>query len=151
MSIIQQIIFTVESQLQSLEKVLANFEKCYQPEISKQDWLECQLVLAEGFTNAVRHAHKNLAMETSIEINITLFSYKVEIKIWDYGEPFDLLEYSQKCSLSENSLSSGGRGVFLMQKIATHLSYKCLPDQRNCLVIVKQFSYPWANTILNYH
>ncbi len=151
MSIIQQVTFTVESQLQSLEQVLANLEQCYQPWISRQDWLGCQLILAEGFTNAVRHAHKNLAVENFVEINITLFSYEVEIKIWDYGEPFDLLQYSQKFSSSENFLSSGGRGLFLMQKIATHLSYDRLSDQRNCLVIVKQFSYSWANAILNYH
>jgi serine/threonine-protein kinase RsbW len=45
--------------------------------------------VVEGFTNAVRHAHKNLPIETPIELEITVFNERVEIKIWDGGKPFD--------------------------------------------------------------
>jgi len=45
--------------------------------------------VSEAFTNAVRHAHKNLPRETLFELEITVFNERLEIKIWDWGEPFD--------------------------------------------------------------
>jgi serine/threonine-protein kinase RsbW len=45
--------------------------------------------VSEAFTNAVRHAHKNLPRETPFELEITVFNERLEIKIWDWGEPFD--------------------------------------------------------------
>ncbi|MEG4252825.1 ATP-binding protein [Microcoleus sp. Pol10D4] len=51
---------------------------------------QCKLATIEGFTNAVRHAHKNLPIETPINLEITVFSERLEVKIWDMGEPFDL-------------------------------------------------------------
>ena len=50
---------------------------------------QCKLAVVEGFTNAVRHAHKNLPRETPIELEITVFNERLEIKIWDRGKPFD--------------------------------------------------------------
>jgi len=51
---------------------------------------QCQLVVSEAFTNAVRHAHNNLPRETPIELEITVFNERLKIKTWDWGEPFDL-------------------------------------------------------------
>ena len=50
---------------------------------------QCKLAVVEGFTNAVRHAHKNLPRETPIDLEITVFNERLEIKIWDRGKPFD--------------------------------------------------------------
>jgi len=50
---------------------------------------KCILAVSEAFTNAVRHAHKNLPIETPFELEITVFNERLEIKIWDWGEPFD--------------------------------------------------------------
>ena len=52
--------------------------------------MQGQLAVAEGFTNAVRHAHKGLPLETPIKLEVTVFNERLEIKIWDYGQPFDL-------------------------------------------------------------
>ncbi|MEG4108869.1 ATP-binding protein [Microcoleus sp. S13_C5] len=51
---------------------------------------QSKLAVIEGFTNAVRHAHKNLPLETPIEIEIRVFNEHLEVKIWDWGEPFDI-------------------------------------------------------------
>ncbi|UNU26003.1 ATP-binding protein [Microcoleus vaginatus] len=51
---------------------------------------QCKLAVIEGFTNAVRHAHKNLPLETPIELEIRIFNEHLEVKIWDWGEPFDI-------------------------------------------------------------
>jgi len=45
--------------------------------------------VSQALTNAVRHAHKNLPRETPIELEITVFNERLEIKIWDREEPFD--------------------------------------------------------------
>jgi len=44
----------------------------------------------EGFTNAVRHAHKNLPLETPIELEVMVLNEHLEVKILDWGEPFDI-------------------------------------------------------------
>ncbi len=51
---------------------------------------QCQIALAEGFTNAVRHAHRALPKLTPIEVSFALWSDYLEIRICDRGEPFDL-------------------------------------------------------------
>ena len=135
---IQKINLQVNTDLQELERVLEWFNQLEDIPISQQVWAQCQLVLAEGFTNAVRHAHKNLPLETPIELEVIVFSQSLEIKIWDYGQPFDL---ETKLSTLENSyqdlLAEGGRGLIFMKKLADCVSYTRTAEERNCLVIVK--------------
>jgi serine/threonine-protein kinase RsbW len=135
---IQKINLQVNTDLQELERVLEWFNQLEHLPISQQVWAQCQLVLAEGFTNAVRHAHKNLPWETPIELEVIVFSQSLEIKIWDYGQPFDL---ETKLSTLENSeqdlLAEGGRGLIFMKKLAACVSYTRTSEERNCLVIVK--------------
>ncbi|MEG4110804.1 MULTISPECIES: ATP-binding protein [unclassified Microcoleus] len=52
-------------------------------------WWNLQLALAEGFTNAVRHAHKNLPAETPVQLEIRVFNGRWELKVWDCGPCFD--------------------------------------------------------------
>jgi serine/threonine-protein kinase RsbW len=42
---------------------------------------QCKLAVSEAFTNAVRHAHKNLPRETPIELEITVVNEGLELKI----------------------------------------------------------------------
>ena len=46
-------------------------------------WLQCQLALIEGFTNAIRHAHAGMAADTPIRIQVTV-SHQ-DINIWILG------------------------------------------------------------------
>ena len=73
---------------------------------------QCKLAVVEGFTNAVRHAHKNLPRETPIELEITVFNERLEIKIWDRGKPFDF-KAKLKEELPEKSPFSLSEGNFL--------------------------------------
>ena len=140
MKINQQTLFRVKSDLRSLEGVLFHFGQIYQSWIPKKDWLQCQLALVEGFTNAVRHAHKMISSEVLIEIQLTLTEESLEIKIWDYGPPFNLEIFIQNLRENKDNESEGGRGVQILQKISNHLSYIRTNDNRNCLLIIKQFS-----------
>ena len=141
MRVLKKTYFQVSSDLESLDKVLSKFNKVKQSIIPKTDWLQCRLALAEAFTNAVRHAHKDITTEIQIEIEIILLQESIEMRIWDYGPPFDLEEAMvQNLSQPKNSYAGSGRGIEILSKIADHLSYVRTDDNRNCLLIIKNFS-----------
>lgn len=132
----QQKYFQVKSDLIYLKEVLRQFESIRQKWVTQKDWLLCQLALAEAFTNAVRHAHKNKPSETPIDIEIKVTEEEINIKMWDYGQPFELTSVLKPTS-SRRNLASGGRGIEILLKIADELKYNRLPDNRNCLLIKK--------------
>ena len=117
---------------------MAGFEQLNQPFIPRKVWLQCQLALAEGFTNAVRHAHKNLPPETPISVEIALFEEYLEIRVWDRGHPFDLEQRLRNLEHKVDDQAGGGRGIVILQKIADFLSYTRSGD-RNCLLIRKNY------------
>ncbi len=127
------------SDLGENDKVLLWFEQLHQPPIPKKVWLECELALAEAFTNATRHAHKYLPRETPINIEVTIYTDQMEISIWDYGQPFDLLEWLKQQPTQTDIFAGGGRGIKLMYAIADDISYTRTSDNRNCLLIVKKY------------
>lgn len=92
------------------------------------------IALTEGFTNAVRHAHAGLPPETTIKIDLSFGRDRIEIRILDYGKPFDpeLLEEPQPGELCES-----GYGWFLLRRLADQVTYQRLQDGRNCLSIVQ--------------
>jgi serine/threonine-protein kinase RsbW len=138
--------FKVKGDLKALDKLLRHFDRLYQTWIPKKDWLQCQLALAEGFTNAVRHAHKNLPAEILIEVEIILTQQEMEVRIWDCGPPFDLDEFLENVAQRNDQLAGHGQGLLILQKIAAHLSYSRTEDDRNCLLIVKRFCPESPNT-----
>ncbi|HEY9637179.1 MAG TPA: anti-sigma regulatory factor [Coleofasciculaceae cyanobacterium] len=129
----------VPTDLKALDQVLLWFDQHYQPSIPKKVWLQCQLALAEGFTNAVRHAHKGLSTDVPIEIEVTLYPQRIEMRIWDHGAPFDLEQRIQNLDQKLDNLAGGGRGIAILQKIADQLSYARTEDNRNCLLVVKHY------------
>jgi serine/threonine-protein kinase RsbW len=129
----------VPTDLKALDEVLLWFDQHYQPSIPKKVWLQCQLALAEGFTNAVRHAHKGFSSDVPIEIEVTLSSQCLEMRIWDKGPPFDLEQQLQKLDRNLDQWSGGGRGIAILHKIADKLTYTRTDDNRNCLLMVKHY------------
>lgn len=133
----------VSSNLREIDQVLLWFEQLHQKPIPKTVWLQCELALAEAFTNAVRHAHDGLPMETPIDIEVTIYTDHAEIRIWDHGPEFDLAEWLREHPTSMNDRVSrgqpGGLGIKLIYAIANHVSYEPTPDRRNCLSISKNY------------
>lgn len=123
--------------LKALDRVLSWFEQLYEPSIPKKVWLQCQLALAEGFTNAVRHAHKDLSPNVPIDIEVTLSANCLELRVWDRGPSFDLEQRLQNVDQTVDVTAGGGRGIAILQKIADKLSYTRTDDNRNCLLIMK--------------
>lgn len=130
---------TVRSEISVLEKVQDWFRQFCLPNLSQDFWLKQQLdplhlVLTEGVSNAVRHAHQELPADTEIDIDLALWEDRMEIRVWDHGEPFD------PSSIEEPELGVprlGGYGWFLMRRLSDQVSYERWQDGRNCLVIVK--------------
>lgn len=92
------------------------------------------LALTEGFTNAVRHAHAHLPPETGIDIDLALGTDRVEIRIWDYGDPFNPELLTEPLP---GELLDSGYGWFLLRRLADKVTYQRAQDGRNCLSIVK--------------
>jgi len=127
------------SDLQALDQILLWFDQLNQPSIPRKVWLQCQLALAEGFTNAVRHAHKNLSGDLSVDIEVTIAPQCLELRIWDCGPPFDLEGRLQNLQHQVDTRATGGRGLAILQKISDHLSYTRTDDNRNCLLVAKSY------------
>lgn len=123
----------------ALDPVLSWFAQLYEQRIPTSVWIRCQLALAEGFTNAVRHAHQGKQPDLPVDIEVTVCTESVEIKIWDSGATFDL-ERKIKDMSEIDPEASGGRGLKLMKDIADSLSYTRTADDRNCLSIVKNYT-----------
>jgi len=108
---LHKINIQVNSELQAVTQVLWWVEQLEPLGIPETVLQLCKLAAIEGFTNAVRHAHKNLSVETpKIELAIAVFNERLEIEIWDWGKPFDLKtklkeELPEKTLFSWNDLS----------------------------------------------
>ena len=126
----------VNTDLRALTQVLDWLDQLHCEGVPNEIWLQCQLAIAEGFTNAVRHAHRDRALETPIRLEITVSASYLEISIWDQGPPFDLDRQLEHLPPS-NSEAEGGRGLVLIQKIADDLSYERIEGGYNRLRIRK--------------
>lgn len=135
---LQQDHLTVKSDLTVLNQVQEWFKLFCLQNSAKSLWLESQLyplnlALAEGFTNAVRHAHHKLPSETAIEIQLSLWDDRIEIRIWDQGQPFDPNNLEEP---KPGTLRKGGYGWFLLRRLADQVLYERIGG-KNCLLIVK--------------
>jgi len=129
----------VDSRLETLNDIQAWFERWYRSLGPEFKWVHCNsdrlnIAVAEGFTNAVRHAHAHLSLETPIKIEVKLVGDRLKILIWDYGQPFDpnQLQEPKPGSL----LCHGGYGWFLLRRAVDQVTYERQGEQ-NCLEITQ--------------
>lgn len=137
------------SNLEIIDKVLSWFDRQYPepsgdisslPDIPALFWQQCKLALVEGFTNAVRHAHKNYEREAPpVEVEVNLLSERLELRIWDRGKAFDFEETLQQKFQEVDNHTEGGRGLILLHKMADMLTYERVTNDRNCLLFVKYY------------
>ncbi|PSN12193.1 anti-sigma regulatory factor [filamentous cyanobacterium CCT1] len=124
----------------ALKSVLAWFDQFQAAPIPHNIWLQCQLALIEGFTNAVRHAHAGLPLATPVRIEVAVSDRTIDIRIWDQGPGFDLSSMLRHKITVNNPDSEGGRGLKIMYLVADRLTYEPVPDQGNCLHLHKSFA-----------
>ncbi len=124
--------------LEELATVLDWLNQICQREISRDVLIQCQMILAEAFTNAVRHAHRNMDVETPIEIEAGLHPNWLELRVWDSGPAFELNYLLHNPHLTSPE-ATGGRGIHLIAQLTDQFSYDRMADNRNCLLMVKQY------------
>lgn len=140
----QKYLLTVKTDIYALASVQEWFQQF--TEIPAKEWLQCNLVLTEGFTNVVCHAHEHLPEDTPIDIEVTLFPKALEIRIWDFGEPFDFHQKLESLTKERNevvdieNIPTGGRGLIITAAIADEVNYDRTNDGRNCLMIRKLYT-----------
>jgi serine/threonine-protein kinase RsbW len=139
LSMVQRDHLMVKSELKLLNVVQEWFEQFCSKYISHLGRSDSQLyrlnlALAEGFTNAVRHAHHTLPPETAIDIDLSLWDDRLEIRIWDRGKPFNPDAIAEP---EPGTLQVGGYGWFLLRRLVDRVVYERTSDERNCLLIVK--------------
>jgi serine/threonine-protein kinase RsbW len=129
----------VDSKLDALFKVHRWFKDWYESLDAESAWVKAycdhlNIAVAEGFTNAVRHAHAHLPPNTPIAIDVLLKGDRIEICIWDQGTPFDpnQLDEPEPGSL----LSEGGYGWYLLRRVTDQVIYRRQND-KNCLSITQ--------------
>ena len=107
--------------------------------------------MVEVFTNVVSYAHEGLSEETPIDIEITIHEVGkfLEMRIWDYGGPFDLEAQIERATkevgktkdaIEIDDIPTGGRGLFIAKMVADDISYRQMDDGRNCFVMTKSFA-----------
>jgi|JI71714B2RNA_FD_contig_61_1250318_length_5872_multi_9_in_0_out_0_3 serine/threonine-protein kinase RsbW len=130
----------VQTDRESLTVVWQWFEQFSQTLIGDTIQWQCKLALTEGLTNVIDHAHKSLPETTPIELELKMFTHKLEIRIWDRGGPFNFkhkLHWILRAGLIPVD-DEHHRGLFLMYKLMDEVYYTRLQDQRNCLLLIKR-------------
>lgn len=136
----RHIYLQVDTNLGALNQVLSWFTLIKQPPLRESVWLQCQIALAEMFTNAVRHAHRGYPPETPIELEASLSPQGLEIRVWDCGPPYNLNQRLRSLPEAVSRSSEGGRGLSLIRDIADDYDYTRTGDNRNCFLIVKRLT-----------
>lgn len=137
LDVLKQSSFRTPTDLDALKDVLAWFDQFQSLPMDHEVWLQCQLALTEGFTNAVRHAHQGCPPETPIEVEVVATEAAVDLKIWDRGPGFDFDGMLRRKLATTDQDAEGGRGLRIVHRVADEVQYQRLPNQQNCLYIRK--------------
>ena len=130
---------TTPTDPQALKSVLTWFDQFQTAPLPHPLWLQCQLALIEGFTNALRHAHSGLPTTTPIIIEVSISSHTIDIRIWDQGPGFDLKAMLRSKLTTQTPQDEGGRGLKIMYLVADQLRYY-RNGQGNCLHLHKAYA-----------
>ena len=88
-----------------------------------------RLVLAEAYSNVVRHAHRDrehLPICLSLEVeNLDLF-----LEIWDHGEGFNINNYTAPVPEAKQE---SGYGWMILNRLMDRVEYSPQANGKNCL------------------
>ncbi|MGD1901341.1 MAG: ATP-binding protein [Geitlerinemataceae cyanobacterium] len=90
-----------------------------------------RLVLAESFSNVVRHAHRDRP-EVAIELRMEVKELDVCLEVWDRGTGYDLEGYMAP---TPEAMQEGGYGWLIINRLMDRVEYSLKTDDegRNCL------------------
>ncbi len=97
-----------------------------------------RLVLAEAYSNVVRHAHRDKP-NLPILIRLELKDRDIALEVWDHGEGYDLSSYN--APVPEN-MPDGGYGWLIMNRLMERVEYCLQIEGRNCLKLATSLPEP---------
>jgi serine/threonine-protein kinase RsbW len=138
--ILNHIEFQTTTGSASADEVLAWFGTLNEPPLPDQVvWWQCQTAFKEAFDNVIEHAHEGLPPDTPIMAEATRFATRIEVRIWDYGQAFDLVKKLSELPDFDQNRRDGGRGLKIIAVVADQVSYTRTDDDRNCFLLVKHY------------
>jgi serine/threonine-protein kinase RsbW len=127
---------TIPTDLRLLSLARAFVEAvCQVAGLNEADTHAVVLATDEATNNVMRHAHRDQP-DSPLQIQCFIRPDRVEIRILDEGEPFDLTAVP---ALEPGELRIGGRGVFLMRRLMDELSVQPRGPRGNTLRMVKHY------------
>ena len=80
---------------------------------------DLNLVLTEAMANAIKHANDG-DPDKEVHIEISLVSQRLIIKVFDFGQGFDVEQYIEP----RHPLDEHGRGIYLIHSIMDETTYE---------------------------
>jgi serine/threonine-protein kinase RsbW len=135
----------VRSDLDELETVLSWFGQLSDPAVPSELWMQAQLGLVEGFTNAVRHAHADLDPPPPVQLSVQVSRRMLCVEILDQGPPFDFetalatvekaVEESERDPLAREAHWGLVMLLKLRRAYGWTISYRRTAEAANCLCL----------------
>ena len=113
----------VDSSFSELESVVDRALSFFQSKTDDMDLLhKVMLLTSEAVTNGMKHGNK-LDERKSVHVDFRCSDRSLEVWVEDEGDGFDR-EAIPDPTTSEHLLDEGGRGIFLIEKIADEVRYE---------------------------
>jgi serine/threonine-protein kinase RsbW len=97
---------------------------------------QIEMAVHESMINAIWHGNKNDASK-SVWLRFEIYKDRLEIRVRDQGNGFNIAEVPDPCS-TENLLKVSGRGIFLIRTFMDEFRVKRLPGSGTEVTLVKR-------------
>lgn len=88
-----------------------------------------RLVLAEAYSNVIRHAHKDQP-DLPVLIRLEVRERNIDLEVWDYGRGYSMETYNPP---TPEAKQESGYGWLIMNRLMDRVDYTLQIDGRNCL------------------
>lgn len=95
-----------------------------------------RLVLAEAYSNVIRHAHRDRP-ELPVIVRLELLQNDIRLEIWDQGQGYAMNDYDPP---RPEDKQESGYGWLIMNRLMDRVDYKLQVDGRNCLKLEASLS-----------
>ena len=97
---------------------------------------QIEMAVHESMINAIWHGNKNDASK-SVWLRFEIYKDRLEIRVRDQGNGFNVAEVPDPCS-GENLLKVSGRGIYLIRTFMDEFRVRYLPGSGTEVTMVKR-------------
>ena len=97
---------------------------------------QIEMAVHESMINAIWHGNKNDASK-SVWLRFEIYKDRLEIRVRDQGNGFNITEVPDPCS-AENLLRVSGRGIYLIRTFMDEFRVERLPGSGTEVTLVKR-------------